>query len=257
MAIRRINHTGRRRLKLRDIQITLSANGKLEPTFDAILNLSEYALPADACVFVEAYRQTSWMRFPFGTVGDICLPDDRRLSEFNSEEALLFRVKVTSHSDRCGVILAEADQIKPLRLDEQSNNRIPLLPVKPTDDLDVVWQINFDDNSRPILEINKSVGDWCALVRDLRFASLVYPSVLREILTRVLIEEKYDTCEDSTDWRSRWLQFACALPGVGSIPVGEYLDEHHDWIEQAVRAFARRHFLGANFQKHWLGEDWQ
>jgi len=255
MAIRRINHTGRKRLKLCDIQITLSANGKPEATFDANFNLSEYGLPSDACVFVEAYRQTSWMRFPFGTVGVICPPGDRHLAEFDSAEAVLFRVKVTSHSDRCGVILAEADQIKACRLEERSNDRIALLPVKPTEGLDVVWQIKFNDNSGPILEMNKSVGDWRTVARDLRFASLIYPSVLREILTRVLTVEEYDTCDDPADWRSRWLQFACALPGAGSIPHGVDIDERDDWIEQAVHAFARQHSLTAAFRTHWLGED--
>ena len=37
-------------------------------SFDAKLDLTGYDLPDDARVFVEAYRQTSFMRFPHGTV---------------------------------------------------------------------------------------------------------------------------------------------------------------------------------------------
>lgn len=256
MTIRRINYTGRKRISLRDIQVTLRENGERATAFDATLDLAEYNLPGDARIYVEAYRLTSRMRFDFGTVGNICPTRDRSLTEFDSGEALLFRTKVTAQSDRRGVILAEADQIRPLRLDDGDSDRIYLISVMPSDELDnVIWRIDFNDESRPILEINSLVSDWRALSRDPRFASLVYPCIFREVLTQVLIVENYDTPEDPTDWRSQWLDFACGLPGVGSVPLGKDQDIRSDWLEDAVRAFARQHSLLPSFRKSWAGGD--
>lgn len=256
MTIRRINYTGRKRIGHRDIQVTLREDGERASTFDARLNLTGYNLPSDARVYVEAYRQTSWMRFDFGTVGNTCPPADRALTEFDSGEALLFRVKVTAVSDRRGVILAEADRIRPLRLDEAESDRISLISVKRSDGLDnVIWQIDFNDDSRPVLEINSSVSDWRTLARDPGFASLVLPSVLREVLTRVLIVEDYGELEDAVDWRSEWLQFACGLPGVRSVSLDEDEAIRFDWIEEAVHAFARQHSLLSSFCKSWVGSD--
>jgi hypothetical protein len=38
-------------------------------------------LPTDAKVFVEAYRQTNWMRFDFGTIGAVQAPGDLLLPD--------------------------------------------------------------------------------------------------------------------------------------------------------------------------------
>jgi hypothetical protein len=256
MTIRRINHTGRKRIGLRDIRITLRENGDGPITFEATFDLAEYDLPDDGRIYVEAYRQTSWMRFDFGTVRRICPPPDRALTEFDSGEALLFRAKVTANSGRRGVIIAEADQIRPLRPDAHNSDRIPLISVIPSDALDnVIWQVAFKDERRPILEINRSVNDWRGLARDARFASLVLPSVFREVLTQVLIVEDFDNLEDPADWRSRWLEFACGLPGVESVPRGEDQERRSEWLEEAVRAFARQHSLLPRFFKSWAGDD--
>ena len=69
--IRRFNYTDRLRIRRSDVRIVLrDENGKLE--FDADLRaLADYDLPPDSLVFIEAYRQTNWMRFPFGQLGAI------------------------------------------------------------------------------------------------------------------------------------------------------------------------------------------
>ncbi|MEY2878027.1 MAG: hypothetical protein RLZZ15_407, partial [Verrucomicrobiota bacterium] len=65
--IRQINHTGRKRISRDAVRISLrEADGRL--AFDASLKLGEYSLPPDAHVWVEAYRQASWMQFPWGRV---------------------------------------------------------------------------------------------------------------------------------------------------------------------------------------------
>ena len=88
--IRRLNYTGRIRIRRKDIRIKVrDEGGKLE--FDADLaRLADYSLPPESLVFVEAYRQTSWMRFPFGRVGAIESPSQRRLDGFELPEGFSF-----------------------------------------------------------------------------------------------------------------------------------------------------------------------
>ncbi len=160
MSIRRINSTGRRRIARSDVAVLVQpdAEGVLE--FDATLDLAGYELPADALVFVEAYRQTTFMRFPHGTVAAPMCPAgvSRRLTEFASPERLLFRVKVTSSGDRFGLLLAEADQIPVNEDEEQPEHRMPLLPPRPEDLGQEVWRVDFSGADGPYLLVNERVG---------------------------------------------------------------------------------------------------
>jgi hypothetical protein len=113
--------------------------------FNADLRLTDHELPAEALVFVEAYRRTTWMRFPFGTVADIQAPppERRRLSEFDSAEGIRFRVKVTQPRDE-HILLAAADRI-PLGKPEDEADKEALLPVVPVELGDEVWRVDLDD----------------------------------------------------------------------------------------------------------------
>jgi hypothetical protein len=177
------------------------------------------------------------MRFPWGAVSALTPPRDTRLTEFDPDARILFRVKVTDVSQRPGVLLAVADQVTSRQADEQPDRRIPLLTAEPDDIGDELWRIDFE--SEPALLINKFLPDWKAIVRSDYFRALVYPAALRMILTRILIREKYAEIDDLDDWRSRWLVFASSIPGAGAVPTTS--DRYEDWIEDAVSAFAR-HF---------------
>ena len=90
----RFNYTGRKKIKRQDIIITIfNSNGIL--SYDADVDLTDYTLPSEAPVYVEAYRQTSWMRFEHGTVSSLKSQSNNRLSEFDSLDGIRFRVKVS------------------------------------------------------------------------------------------------------------------------------------------------------------------
>lgn len=253
MAIRRFNYTGRKRLDQNDARIFAhqANNGGVE--FDAELSLVGYELPDDALVSVEAYRQTSWMRFPCGTVGTLQIPPDRRLREFDSPEGVLFRVRVTSASHPAGLLLAEADRISPRLPEEVEENRISLLPVKPDDDLgDEIFRVDFTD--KPILLINSRVGDWRSVAREPVFISLTFPTAMREILTRILHVERHFETQDTTDWKSQWLNFSIHLPGVPDLPSEDEEDNIDRWIEEAVASFCRRFGIYSRFAQYWTEE---
>jgi hypothetical protein len=238
MAIRRLNFTGRRKIRREDVSIALHEKANAPATFDADLTkLPEYNLPADAIVSVEARVQTRWMRFGYGTVGAITPPADRALTEFDSADGILFSVKVTAASGTRGMLLAVGDGI-PVRFPgESEERRNPLLPVKSDDIGHEVYRLDFS-NDPPILLINRAAGDKDTIVRSPLFMSIVYPAALREILNRIIHVEDFDDPDDEGDsWQARWLRFATALPSVGPIKDDGDRDQ---WIDDAVAAFAKQ-----------------
>jgi hypothetical protein len=245
MSIRRINSTGRMKIVREDALFFVRPDSDGVLTFDATLKLTDYELPPEAHVFVEAYRQTTFMRFPHGTVAAPQPPGNvpRRLAEFAGGEGMLFRVKVTSTGDRAGVLLAEADRIPVSDDEEQPENRIPLLPPAPQDLGQEVWQVDgLTSESGPLLLINSRVGDWKAVAASPLFRSLVYPAAMRQVLWHVYKVDQTRAMDDPGDWRCRWLVFAAALPGVGDPPLtSEDDDEWQDWIDSATGSFARQH----------------
>ncbi|HBI47093.1 MAG TPA: hypothetical protein DDY78_30205 [Planctomycetales bacterium] len=251
MAISRLNYTGRARINRSDVCVIVYQPPQGPPTFDVDLRLGGYKLPAEALIFVEAYRQTLWMRFPFGRAGAIVPPQDRRLTDFDSADGILFRVRVTSSGDRHGVMLAEADKIPVRRPDDVDEHRTPLLPVQSADLDQEVCRVDFSGD--PVLLVNKNLNKQAVAAHPL-FRTLVCPQAMREILTRILKIEEFPDLEDHEDWRTRWLLFAEALPGVGEIEDGDS-DRYDDWIESAVGSFARQQGLFGNFFAFWQREE--
>jgi len=248
--IRRFNYTGRVLISRPNARVTLSnADGQF--AFDADLNLASYNLSAEARVFVEAYRQTTWMRFDFGRVRAIQAPDDRRLIEFDSPEGILFRVKVTAAGDK-HTLLAEADRIQLAKTEEEETPRTPLLPVQPQKLGDEIYRLDFSSpGNRPLLLINSDAGEYSLIARSPAFMSLVYPAVFREVLARVLIVDEHDDYDNPDDWRSQWVRFAMLSPGLGEIPKPDETEDRLDWIEKAVAAFAKRIQVRSKFAEFW------
>jgi hypothetical protein len=247
--IRRLNYTGRVKINRADVRLSTSdVSGQL--SFKAALHLTDYELPAEALVFVEAYRQTTWMRFQFGTVAALQAPADCGLHEFDSPEGILFRVKVTQAHDE-HILLAAADQI-PLALpDEGDADRESLLEFVPAELGDEMWQVELE--AEPRLLVNKSaVPDCRQLALSPVFVALVYPAVLRQILINVLIEHEHRDTDDDTDWRSKWLRFAALLPGMDPEPPEKDDDEAaRRWADDAVAAFTTKLALREKFAVAW------
>jgi hypothetical protein len=253
--LRRFNYTGRARLLGEDVRFSLKQEGS-QWSFDAVLSLEEYELPADALVAVEAYRQTTWMRFDFGTVGAMQAPANRLLTEFDSPEDILFRVRVTSPGtpeEPHGMLIAEADRIRLRSPEETEDPRIPLLPVLPADLGTELWRVDFENYPR--LLFNSAAGSYKEIGLNPGFVAIVYPAALREVLGRILHREDYRDLDEPNDWQSAWLRFAAQVLGVGDPPKdgdGEEADD--DWIDAAAAAFARKHGLLEKFKTFWDGE---
>lgn len=247
MPIRSFNYTGRRRIIREEVSLKLSQSAEKIGLFDADIRLAKsHSLPADALVSVEAYRaaSASWMRFPYGTVGALKPPTDRRLLEFDGTDGILFRVKVTSSGDRQGLILAEADSLSPQEPDQDEHSKQSILPVRSDKNLDQrIWRLAFEPRG-PVLLVNSALGEKWEVVRDQAFMTLVMPEVVEAILTRILLLEEYkhddDQEEDAGGWYSQWLRFARSIPGTTEQPFGDDEEVIEEWIEEVVGAFSRK-----------------
>jgi hypothetical protein len=245
--IRRYNYTARREIKPGDVRVSIQ---EAPLRFDATVDIEDYRLPKNAKVFVEAYRQTTWMRFDFGTVGTIRPADDRHLTDFETSEGLLFRLKVTATGDTTGRLLAVADQLRYSVGPQDDPTAESLLPVKPQDLGDEIYRIDYT-GTRPLLLVNRQLGDFRSLVRAPQFVSLVYPQVMRDVLSRILLVDQHDADDDAGNWQAQWLRFASRMAGRDSPTQGAGEDLFDDWINEAVASFARTHAMGNRFRLHW------
>ena len=240
--IRKFNYTGRKKIKRSHVGIDILRDSDGRRFFNLRLQLEEMALPESGHVYVEAYHRTAYQRFDCGTVGRRRIPTDRRLTSFSDKAVPLFRVKVVDRSGTHGKILAALDQIRPERVDELPAGGHSLLFVEYEDLGHTIWVLDLDGNW-PVLRLNSRAEDISLVASsDNRFLALVYPEVLRRILTRVLIQDDHSDPDCDDDWPSLWLKLACTLPGMTPPPpIGR--NDQEAWIDQAVETFGASHKL--------------
>ncbi len=245
--IKRINRTGRKRIKREDIEIAIRpAEAGRAPIFDITLALDEYGFPADARVRVEAARSNAFQRWSFGTVGDMTLPteEERRMTDVAAGSK--FRIFVVA-SDGSGKLLGHAANIKP------KHSLDSLLPLEERDDLGKeVWRVDFDEkgDGSPVLQVNRAIDGISESVRsDSVFRSLVMPAVFRAILTRMVLIDEASADDEDGPWAD-WFLTAQAYYSDGEPPALNELAstddrdnrraEALDWIEDVIRAFAEK-----------------
>ena len=108
-----------------------------------------------------------------------------------------------------------------------------------------LWILDFS-TGEPQLVINAAVEDWRGVPKLPFFRAAILPALLRMILERILDEDVHDN-EDLETWQQNWLRFAESLPGVEPRPSGIDEKRKRDWINDAVKAFARAHQLKDQF----------
>jgi hypothetical protein len=253
--IRRMNFTSRKRLTREHANVVIHpAPDPTGPaTFDVELDLTPLRPAADAArIFVEAYHQTTRMRFDFGTVAAPVKPPppQRRLHEFPDWRDVRFRVKVTDVDGTHGRIVAWADRIKPKGPEDQDE---PDLVRFRDADLDgLLWDIEFDDDG-PVVLVERKAGGAQRIGRDDAFIAAVYPEVLRRSLDEALLVQQA-VHDDPQHWLKEWHDgYLKAKLGLRKPPPPDQEAARREWIREAVGAFSRR------FQivQHWPTDDSQ
>lgn len=234
--LRTFNYTGRKRIGLADISISLAHESDATMRFNANVDLTSLDLPPSSHVYLEAYYQTDWERFSCGSVG---VPNElinQELQGFEEGAAVHFRIKVVASEEK-GRILAIADNIRPISVDDDKH-RDSLLEVSFTDLGPEVWRVRWTGSS-PHLEFNKNIPNCKHLVRrDPAFHAFALPAILREILTRlILVDDALNAEEESS--AHRWVELGSSLAGERLEAYEPGDEERVDrWIDNAIRRFA-------------------
>jgi len=239
--IRRLNFTGRKSIPRDCVTLTVTPDGDTHRV-DAVFNLAGLGLPSDARLAVEAYHQNAAQRFDWGTAGNPSPPPDRRLVEFEDVRGVKFRVKAILQSPDRGRLAADSSGLSPRTPESDDGKRRPLLPVCGERLDGEPWRLEIQGQA-PQLKIESSLGDAVLLSRSPRFQALVYPAVVRMVLTDIASSNGGVSLDDATDWRRDWLLFATSLPGVPTPPSGDDRDEIEDWIQSVVHSFCRKFHL--------------
>lgn len=252
---RHLNYTGRQRVLREHVQVTIRPAGPGgPPVVSAQIDLTPYSLPPDAPVYLDAYRQTAWQRFAFGTAGAITPPPDCVLRDFGEGEGVRFRLVVVEPDRAAGTtarILARAEGIEP----DHEGPRKSLLPFEPDPGLrERVWTLDLDDQTGPLVRVSAHlVRDRQALARSDEFVTIALPEILRRILEWALADGVPDDDDEWDTIRGRWVRLACGLHGQARPPeeVDDDEDERAKWIEEAVSRFCRLHGIDAKFKSWW------
>jgi hypothetical protein len=237
---RTFNYTGRRSILRKDVAVIVRSNGNAW-AFDADLKLAHYKFPHNAEIWVEAHRQNLWMQWPWGTVSAVRVPASRQLTEFDVPDGVLFRVRIVQPPGQENhKLVGEVDGIQPVRAGEADDRRRHLLVPVP-DALDQeLWKLDLEHEPPQLLVNRDAKPSWKEMARSPHFIALVYPEVLRRILTKVLVEDNWSEDDEDADWESDWIRFARNLGGLAPVPLPGQKQEREAWVEEAVAAFARR-----------------
>ena len=246
--IRKFNYTGRQKIKRSNVEVDLARNNEGARFFSISLHLDDLNLPHNAHIYIEAYHRSGYQRFDFGTVGEKRIPPDRALKNLSNSAIPLFRVKVVDRTLTHGRILASVDKIRPQSVDNEPTDSQSLLFVEFDDLGNVIWELDLDGDW-PTLRLNTKAEEISlAASSDNRFLSLVYPEVVKQILTRILVQDEHTDPDCDDDWPSLWLKLASTLPGMDYPPQTGKTEQEH-WIDEAVQAFGDSYNMLERFNK--------
>lgn len=230
-----INHTGRRRIELSELQITLGATIDGVPDFSVDFRLNKKGLPEEASIYIEAYRKNTLQRFPFGQVGRITAPENTRLDQVDLSGPVLFRALIVDEREHVGRLVAKAEALRPEGDDDQ-DSKASLLTVRSAPLGQVTWRLDFETGGKPQLCINSKIPNAVEQLKtNALFQSLVLPAALRQVLIHYLWDD--DDEEDNKE-AGDWFRFAEHL--AMEKPKEKDPLTLTNWVEDVVEIFSKR-----------------
>jgi hypothetical protein len=230
---RTINHTGRRKIKRKEIRIHVHDDAGDVPSFDAEFNLDTATLPDHAAVYVEAYHKNTLKRFQFGTVTKIEPPPTRTLDGLDRTGPILFSVRVVDERTHIGRLIASVEQLKP-ETDNEEEERSSLITLRSRPLGQETWRVNIQKGNKPELSINSRIPDAVGqLKHNPLFQSLILPAVLRHVLMFFLWDDN-DTEDDPI--ADEWFRFAEHF--ATERPPGADTAQLLGWVDTVITQFS-------------------
>ena len=247
--IKRINSLGRKRISSSQVMIAVSDGDPRR--FSASIDLPRNEWPGDAIVVMEAMCAGSpnVKRIDCGTVNRLRVPQDSPLDGITGKN-VFFSLKVIDRSEKIGRLLGVADNLRPTQTGKQTEaGRRGILPVEAKSLGQRLWQLEFREQDVFLL-VNQDVPGLSEQMRsDPLIYSLVYPEVIRRVLSKA-IDENVDLDEDDERWQTLWLKFGRNLHPTKENPPGANEEEDaEEWIEQVVDGFCQVHGLKDRFAR--------
>jgi len=229
----KINFTGRETIDHDRVRL------EIEPDEHAVrvtgsIDVSDLALPSDAGVIVELYREI------YSERQKVTLPDlaqlDLRYKPHSAPTTLLCNVRIVS-AETPGLILASAERVRPDASTELGGRS--LLPIASGEIGELLWRLELTDpETMPVLLVNRRLTDPDGVARDPKFQLLVFPTVLRDIgywLARNLSDG-----EPEEGPLASWRDFFIGL-GVDPTPVENDGEQSGiEWVDAALERFMAR-----------------
>lgn len=251
------NYTGRKWLDNSTFEIRLYEKNEAPSELEVALHKDQITdIPGTAVAWVEAHNSSKMMRFCLGS-WEQSKVETFSLSDFDPGEPLLFRIKIVEENDHKHPIKGWRDRIRPVTYDPSGQQKKSVLPVYPTNLGHIVWRIDWRDPSRPVLQVNSRINDARSVEsivkKDPDFAALVFPQVIQEVLTRLLLEGLDD------DEQNEWLIFAKNLCGAqcerNEDDEKEDRELIDDWVGTVVQSFGHEMELISRYIKFKEGRD--
>ncbi len=244
---RTINHTGRRKIETKELQINLlDKNGVLE--FDVNFSLNREKLPDNASIYIEAYQRNTLQRFNFGTVGEIRKPENRELDQLDLTSPALFRIRIVDETEHLGRLVASAERLKPEGQDDE-DQKSSLLVVRSRPLGQQTWKVEVDTGGKPELCINSRIPDAIGQLKsNPQFQSLIFPAAFRQVLMYFTWNEDD---EGEGGIAEQWLTFAEHI--ASDKPHGSDPQQLMAWIDEVVERFSETFEL-CDILLHKLGE---
>ena len=230
---RTINHTGRRKIEVKELQINMQEKETGVPVFDVDFSLNRQNLPDSASIYIEAYQRNTLQRFSFGTVGEIQKPENRELDLLDLTSPTLFRIRIVDETEHIGRLIASAQRLKP-EGENDEDQRSSLLVVRSRPLGQQTWKIEFDTGSKPELCINSRIPDAIGQLKsNPQFQSLILPGAFRQVLMFFLWNED-DEVEGGA--AEQWMSFAEHI--AYERPQGNDPLELTNWVDDVVERFS-------------------
>lgn len=248
-AKRRINFTGRKRIRREEVDIRLLDTRPGEPLHaKAKLSLEGYGFPPSATVAIEAYYRSTGMRFGCGTIGNPAIPETLVLDQIDQRGNLLFRVKVVDTESDNGRILGSAERISPSNDDDEEGRRA-LFPVLYRSLGEEVWKVDVSYEERPALVLNREIpGIRHRLRSDAMLQGLLFPAAFRFVM-EALARDDDEGDDEEEGWRAEWLQFCSERLGIEEPPPRRASQEQSEWIDYAVQCFCKEYSFMKGIRK--------
>lgn len=239
--LRRFNYTGRKKINMEHIELSLKEDESKNTYFDLKLNLESYNFLPKAIVRVEAWKSNSVQRWYWGEVKNMRQLSQQERTLKDVPATCQFKILVIDPNNS-GLLYGKSNAIRPLSARSMNS----LLPVELSENLgQEIWKLDFGDEDQVVLLLNNSIPDIGQIISgDPTFRSLVMPEIFRSILKHaIFVDEASFSDYDDEKW-SEWVALAKYYLGsnvVTTIPAmasEEKREEAHKWIDDVVQAFA-------------------